>query len=71
MRWSQFMLGIERNTTHADPQERNKGLVRCIKDRFSGKATGQTISFVYDNDTGKCMESEEVFQIEEEVNEDF
>lgn len=73
MRWSQFMLGIERNTTHVEETERSKGVVRCIKDRFSGKATGQTVSFIYDKDTGICMESEEVFQVEakEDDNEDF
>jgi len=60
MRWCQFMLGVERNTLHEIPEERNKGLVRGIKDRFSGKATGQTIGFVYDDVTGNLLETEEV-----------
>lgn len=64
MRWSFLMLGIERNTLHPDPTERNKGLIRCIKDRFSGQATGHTIGFVYDNETGLCLETEEDFDIE-------
>ena len=64
MRWCQFMLGVERNTLHDDPQERCKGLVRCIKDRFSGKATGQTIGFVYDTETGMTLEADEVKQLE-------
>lgn len=64
MRWSQFMLGIERNTTHPEEVERCKGLVRCIKDRFSGKATGKTVSFIYDNDTGMTLESEDMFDLE-------
>lgn len=64
MRWSQFMLGIERNTTHELEAERQKGLVRCIKDRFSGKATGKTISFVYDLDTGLTNEADDAFAIE-------
>ena len=73
MRWAFFMFGIERNTLHPDPTERNKGLIRCIKDRFSGRATGHTIGFVYDTDTGLCLETEEMFEIEksEEENEDF
>ena len=64
MRWSYCMLGIERNTLHADPTERNKGLVRIIKDRFSGNATGHTVGFMYDRDTGICHETDDDFQIE-------
>lgn len=64
MRWCQFMLGVERNTLHEDPIERNKGLVRGIKDRFSGKATGQTVGFVYDIETGNLVETDEVDQLE-------
>jgi len=64
MRWAFFMFGIERNTLHPDPIERNKGIIRCIKDRFSGQATGQTVGFVYDGDTGLCLETEEMFEIE-------
>lgn len=64
------MFGIERNTLHPDPAERNKGLIRCIKDRFSGKATGHTIGFMYDTDTGLCLETEELFEIEKTEEED-
>lgn len=74
MRWSYFMLGIERNTLAATPEERQKGLVRVIKDRFSGKATGKTVGFVYDIDTGICHPTDEEFEItqtEEYDNEDF
>ena len=73
MRWCQFMLGVERNTIHDDPKERCKGLVRCIKDRFSGKATGQTVGFVYDNDTGLTLEAEDVEQLEmfDDTEEDY
>ena len=71
MRWSYTMFGIERNTLHADTDERNKGLVRIVKDRFSGNATGHTVGFVYDRDTGICLEADDDFQIEvtEEDNE--
>lgn len=74
-RWSQFMLGIERNTLHEDISERRKGLVRCIKDRFSGKGTGQTVNFIYDQDTGLWHEVEEEFELDVggdyDGNEDF
>lgn len=72
MRWCQFMLGVERNTLHEDPNERNKGLVRGIKDRFSGKATGQTVGFVYDSETGNLLETDEIIQLEvDDEKEDY
>ena len=65
MRWSYAMLGIERNTLHEDKAERNKGLIRILKDRFSGSATGYTVGFVYDKDTGIVYETDEDFEIEQ------
>lgn len=64
MRWSYAMLGIERNTLHEDVEERNKGLIRVLKDRFSGSATGMTVGFRYDRDTGIVYEIDEDFTIE-------
>ena len=63
MRWSYLMLGIERNTLAETPADRQRGLVRCIKDRFSGKATGKTISFIYDTETGMCHPTDETFDV--------
>jgi len=72
MRWSALMLGVERNTIAEEPEERQKGLIRVIKDRFSGEATGQTIGFRYCTDTGSLLESDEVDQlIDEDTEEDF
>jgi len=73
MRWSALMLGVERNTVHEDLEERQKGLIRVIKDRFSGQATGKTIGFRYDSDTGVLMEAEDIDQLqdENEESEDF
>ena len=71
MRWSQFMLGIERNTLHEDPIERCKAIVRGIKDRFSGKATGHTIGYVFDTDTGNLLETEDTVIQSQGVPEDF
>lgn len=74
MRWSYAMLGIERNTLHEDTDERNKGLIRILKDRFSGSATGRTVGFVYDKDTGIVHETDDEFvieQMEEHNDSDF
>lgn len=64
MRWSYAMLGIERNTQHEDRDERNKGLIRVLKDRFSGSATGQTVGFYYDRDTGLVHELDGYFELD-------
>lgn len=64
MRWAYAMFGIERNTLHEDPIERNKGLIRILKDRFSGSATGRTVGFQYDKDTGIVHELDSDFEIE-------
>lgn len=65
MRWAYAMFGIERNTLHEDPDERNKGLIRILKDRFSGSATGRTVGFHYDKDTGVVHELDSDFEIEQ------
>ena len=72
MRWSALMLGVERNTIAEEPEERQKGLIRVIKDRFSGEATGQTIGFRYCTATGALLESDEIDQlVDEDTEEDF
>lgn len=75
MRWAYAMFGIERNTLHEDPDERNKGLIRVLKDRFSGSATGRTVGFRYDKDTGIVHSLDEddfeIEQTEAESDSDF
>jgi len=71
MRWSYGMLGIERNTLHEEVEERNKGLIRILKDRFSGTGTGKTVGFYYDPDTGIAREADDDFDLEQtEVTDD-
>tara|TARA_B110000908_G_C10266913_1_gene465085 strand:+ start:929 stop:2569 length:1641 start_codon:yes stop_codon:yes gene_type:complete len=65
MRWASAMYGIERNTLHDDINERNKGLIRVLKDRYSGSATGNTVGFRYDAETGIVHELDEDFEIEQ------
>ena len=61
MRWAHYMMGLERNAQHADETERSKMVFRFIKDRYSGSATGKTISLRYDNQTGLLREVDEEF----------
>ena len=71
MRWSHYMMGLERNAQHSDEGERGKVLLRFIKDRYSGSATGKTISLRYDNTTGLLREVDEEFEsVEAEDYED-
>ena len=72
MRWSALMMGVERNTIAEELEERQKGIIRIIKDRFSGQATGLTIGFRYDVDTGQLLEADDIDQLQdEETEEDF
>ena len=65
------MMGLERNAQHSDEGERGKVLLRFIKDRYSGSATGKTISLRYDNTTGLLREVDEEFEsVEAEDYED-
>ena len=49
--WSHFMFGFERNQYAEDPFEKNTTKVVCLKDRFSGKGTGQYFYLNYDHET--------------------
>ena len=50
--WAHFMFGIERNTQSDDEDERLRAKFRCLKDRYTGGATGRCLTMVYDPDTG-------------------
>lgn len=54
--WAHYMWGIERNTQAEDANARNQVVFRCLKDRLSGNATGQTFQLVYNPDTGRLLE---------------
>ena len=50
--WSHYVWGLERDQQHEDPLERRTTLVRCLKDRYTGRATGKTFRIRYDHDSG-------------------
>lgn len=50
--WAHFMFGIERNTQAESPDERIRARLRCLKDRYTGEATGKCLTMLYDGDTG-------------------
>ncbi|BEP42127.1 hypothetical protein GmRootV15_27160 [Variovorax sp. V15] len=50
--WSHFMFGLERDQQNEDPEVRKLTTFRCLKDRFTGRSTGATLTLTYDRDTG-------------------
>lgn len=54
--WAHYMFGAERDTQSEDHDERNTVILRCIKDRYTGNATGRTVELTFDHDTGRLLE---------------
>ena len=50
--WAHYMFGLERNTQHDNPFVATVTTIRCVKDRYSGRANGFTGLLGYDMDTG-------------------
>ena len=50
--WSYFMFGLERNQQAEDEEERQTTTFRILKDRYTGRATGHTLSLKYNQETG-------------------
>ncbi len=66
--WSHFMFGMERNQAAEDPVERNTTILRCLKDRHTGRATGMTFPLVYDPVRGMLDEAAVVDGLEAGVS---
>lgn len=74
--WSHFMFGLERNQQDDDPANRQITTFRCLKDRYTGRATGQTFYLRYDTATGRLTETGDPYAEDnpfptEEANNDF
>jgi twinkle protein len=54
--WSFFMFGLERNQQSEDEEERSTTTFRCLKDRYTGQATGKLIPLGYDKATGRLYD---------------
>lgn len=54
--WSYFMFGLERNQQAEDEEERQTTILRILKDRYTGQATGHVILLGYDAETGLLYE---------------
>lgn len=67
--WAHFAFGLERNPQHDDPEIAQQTTFRCLKDRYTGRANGKTITLGYDTTTG--LISECLFPKVEEDPDDF
>lgn len=56
--WSHYMFALERDQQADEESVRNTTLLRCLKDRYTGRATGQRMLLGYDHETGRLFESQ-------------
>ena len=56
--WPSYAFGLERNTQHKDAALRNYSTFRVVKDRYTGRANGNTMCLRFDQGTGQLIESE-------------
>lgn len=54
--WSHFMFGLERDQQSDDADERQRTVLRVLKDRYTGQATGLCVPLTYDSKTGLLHE---------------
>lgn len=59
--WSHFMMGLERDQQSDDAEDRGKTVLRVLKDRYTGQATGLTVPLSYDPATGLLYEGPQMF----------
>ena len=60
--WASYVFGLERNQQAVYEEIRHTTTLRCLKDRYTGLAAGQTIQIKYNKDTGRLIESEGEYQ---------
>ena len=66
--WASYVFGLERNQQATDEAVRHTTTLRCLKDRYTGLAAGQTVKIKYNKDTGRLIEADS--EDDTEVNED-
>ena len=61
MQWSHGMFGLERNNQHPDIDERQKTIIRILKERYTGQGVGKTVPLKYNTDKFMLEETDEDF----------
>ncbi|MEI5688479.1 hypothetical protein [Sphingomonas kyungheensis] len=54
--WPHYAFGLEGNTQAEDPAMRNYSTFRCVKDRYTGRANGNTMCLHFERQTGQLVE---------------
>ena len=54
--WSSYVFGLERNQQAKDEEIRHTTTLRCLKDRYTGVAAGQTFKIKYNKENGRLIE---------------
>jgi twinkle protein len=62
--WAHFMFGLERDQQSEDESIRQTTTFRILKDRYTGRGTGQVIYLSYDRESGKLQEASNPFNDE-------
>lgn len=53
--WCHYMFGLERDQQAEDEATRKTTTFRCLKDRYTGRATGSVFHMTYDEDAGMLI----------------
>lgn len=56
--WSSYMIGLERDQQAENATNRSTTAVRILKDRYTGRSTGEVFHIGYDQSTGMLYETE-------------
>jgi twinkle protein len=56
--WCMFMFGLERDQQHENPEWRGITTFRVLKDRNTGRSSGQCVYFGYEAKTGQLNETQ-------------
>jgi twinkle protein len=54
--WSNFVFGLERDQQEQDENLRHVSTLRILKDRYTGRSTGQCLYLGYTQETGRLRE---------------
>ena len=65
--WSHYMFALERNQQEETAEGRKLTRFRVLKDRFTGRATGESFFLGYDQNTGMLFEADAP-QVQEEAS---
>lgn len=70
--WSHFMFGLERDQQESNENLRKVTTFRVLKDRYTGRATGEVIYLSYDTERGMLVELDyDPYEVKEEEENPF